>query len=98
MTTIFPPPSPTLPAFRTLLIDGKYHPSAPVHLCVSHLAQSDGKQAVLLHPSRDKFASALKEVNDAWLNEHGGEGYFSQYSRNVQVLYGHKPHLPYNIV
>ncbi|KAK7695466.1 hypothetical protein QCA50_000102 [Cerrena zonata] len=87
MTTLFPPSSPTLPEFRTLLVDGNYHPSAPIHLCVSHLAQSDGKQAILLYPSRAKFTSALKESNDGWLNQHGGEGAFSQHTRNVQVLY-----------
>lgn len=94
MTTLFPPPSPTLPEFRTLLINGNYHASAPIHLCVSHLAQSDTTQAVLIYPSRAKFTCALKESTDGWLNEHGGEGTFSRHTRNVQVLYS--SHLLYD--
>ncbi|KAI0291717.1 hypothetical protein BC826DRAFT_470817 [Russula brevipes] len=38
MTTVFPLPSPALPDFTTLLLKGPYHASAPIHLCLTHLA------------------------------------------------------------
>jgi hypothetical protein len=86
MTTLFPLPSPTLPEFTTLLLTGPYHASAPIHLCLTHLASRPGSRAVLLTPSRDNFVAALRDLNDDWLNECGGYGAVSEVLSRVDVL------------
>lgn len=87
MTTVFPLPSPTLPDFTTLLLKGPYHASAPIHLCLTHLANRPGSRAVLLTPSRENFVAALRDFNDDWLNECGGYGAVSQVLSRVDVFY-----------
>jgi hypothetical protein len=87
MTTVFPLPSPTLPDFTTLLLRGPYHASAPIHLCLTHLANRAGSRAVLLTPSRENFVAALRDFNDDWLNECGGYGAVSQVLSRVDVLF-----------
>jgi hypothetical protein len=87
MTTVFPLPSPTLPDFTTLLLKGPYHASAPIHLCLTHLANRPGSRAVLLTPSRENFVAALRDFNDDWLNECGGYGAVSQVLSRVDVLF-----------
>ena len=86
MTTLFPLPSPALPEFTTLLLKGPYHASAPIHLCLTHLANRPGSRAVLLTPSRDNFVAALRDLNDDWLNECGGYGTVTQVLSRVDVL------------
>ena len=86
MTTLFPLPSPALPEFTTLLLKGPYHASAPIHLCLTHLANRPGSRAVLLTPSRDNFVAALRDLNDDWLNECGGYGVVTQVLSRVDVL------------
>jgi hypothetical protein len=83
---VFPLPSPVLPEFTTLLLKGPYHASAPIHLCLTHLASRPGQRAVLLTPSRDNFVAALRDLNDDWLNECGGYGAVSQVLSRVDVL------------
>ncbi|KAH9981872.1 hypothetical protein BJV74DRAFT_778320 [Russula compacta] len=87
MTTVFPLPSPTLPEFTTLLLKGQYHASAPIHLCLTHLANRPGSRAVLLTPSRNNFVAALQDLNDDWLNECGGYGAVSEVLSRVDVLF-----------
>jgi hypothetical protein len=87
MTTVFPLPSPMLPDFTTLLLKGPYHASAPIHLCLTHLANRPGSRAVLLTPSRENFVAALRDFNDDWLNECGGYGAVSQVLSRVDVLF-----------
>ena len=83
---MFPLPSPTLPEFTTLLLKGPYHASAPIHLCLTHLASRPGSRAVLLTPSRHNFVAALRDLNDDWLNECGGYGTVSEVLSRVDVL------------
>jgi hypothetical protein len=94
MTTVFPLPSPTLPEFTTLLLKGPYHASAPIHLCLTHLANRPGTRAILLSPSRDNFIAALRDLNDDWLNECGGYGAVSQVLSRVDVLFVSFIHAP----
>jgi hypothetical protein len=94
MTTVFPLPGPTLPEFTTLLLKGPYHASAPVHLCLTHLANRPGTRAILLSPSRDNFIAALRDLNDDWLNECGGFGAVSQVLSRVDVLFVFSVHVP----
>ncbi|KAI9428823.1 hypothetical protein H4582DRAFT_1803259 [Lactarius indigo] len=91
MTTLFPLPSPALPEFTTLLLKGQYHASAPIHLCLTHLANRPGTRAVLLTPSRDNFVAALRDLNDDWLNECGGFGAVYQVLSRVEVFYPPTP-------
>jgi hypothetical protein len=86
MTTLFPLPCPTLPEFSSLLIAGPLHPSAPIHLCLTHLASRPEKQAVFLTPSRQNFLKALQTFNDDWLNECGGYGAVSSVLSRITAL------------
>ena len=86
MTTIFPLPCPTLPDFTTLLVAGPVHASAPIHLCLSHLANRPDSTAVLLSPSHQNFKDALVDLNDDWLNECGGFGAVSSLLSKVTSL------------
>lgn len=86
MISLFPPPSPNLPSFQTLLIQGPYHASAPLHLCLSHARQHSPTKIILTSPSRDEFKSTMQAFNDNWLNIHGGDGLTSGAASQVQVL------------
>ncbi|VDB85420.1 unnamed protein product [Peniophora sp. CBMAI 1063] len=91
MTTLFPLPCPTLPEFTTLLVAGPLHASAPIHLCLSHLATRPDSTALLLSPSRQTYLNALIDLNDDWLNECGGFGAVSSLLSNVTSLYPPTP-------
>ncbi|KAI0082597.1 hypothetical protein K474DRAFT_1655404 [Panus rudis PR-1116 ss-1] len=91
MASMFPAPSPKLPEFRTLLIQGPYHPSAPIHLCLSHNATHDPGKTLLLAPSRANLVSSLREFNDEWISEHGGDGSTHKLARDVNILYPPSP-------
>ncbi|KAH9002377.1 hypothetical protein EDB86DRAFT_299594 [Lactarius hatsudake] len=91
MTTLFPLPSPALPEFTTLLLKGPFHASAPIHLCLTHLANRPGTRAVFLTPSRDNFVAALRDLNDDWLNECGGFGAVYEVLSRVEVFYPPTP-------
>ncbi|KAI0796587.1 hypothetical protein C8Q75DRAFT_741606 [Abortiporus biennis] len=98
MTSLFPSPCPVLPGFNTLLIHGPYHWSAPIHLCLSHIAQHPESQAVILAPSRHRFRGGLLNCRDDWLNVHGGEGLITHFASKVQILYPPKlPHLNFTL-
>ncbi|KAA1466275.1 hypothetical protein DENSPDRAFT_831072 [Dentipellis sp. KUC8613] len=86
MSSLFPLPSPLLPPFDSLLLKGKYHASAPIHLCLTHLSSHPGTKAIVLTPSRQKWLQALCDFNDDWLNECGGYGAVSHILSQVDVL------------
>jgi hypothetical protein len=79
-------PGPTLPPFRTIFINGSYHSSAPIYLCLSHLGQEPKSKAVLLTPSRQTFVDALVDYHDDWLALHAGTGLVSDVSSRVTTL------------
>ncbi len=81
--TSAPPP---LPVFQSLLVKGPYHPSAPVHLSLSHARQPEATKVVCLVASRAKFGASLKEFNDDWLNKHTGDGATHAATRKVDIL------------
>ncbi|KZT12791.1 uncharacterized protein LAESUDRAFT_638905 [Laetiporus sulphureus 93-53] len=87
MATLFPTPAPTLPEFRSLLIEGPFHPSAPIHLMLSHVALEPFRRTLMLSPSRKDFASALINFDDEWLKIHGSEGRTCGASSRVDILY-----------
>ncbi|KAI0320632.1 hypothetical protein OF83DRAFT_1169176 [Amylostereum chailletii] len=91
MTSLFPLPSPTLPEFSTLLLTGPYHPSAPIHLCLTHLVNRPETKGVFFTPSRQPFLNAVRQFNDDWLNECGGYGAVSEILTRVNVLYPPSP-------
>lgn len=86
MASLFPPPSPGLPPFRTLLVQGPFHPSAPVHLMLSQNAQNQKGKALMITPSRQTLAAALVECGDEWLKIHGGHGQTCSASSRVDIL------------
>ncbi|KAI0068900.1 hypothetical protein BV25DRAFT_1910635 [Artomyces pyxidatus] len=91
MTTLFPLPSPALPEFKSLLVKGPYHASAPLHLCLTHVANRPGTKAVFLSPLRDQFLAALRGFNDDWLSECGGFGAVSDILSKVDAFYPPTP-------
>ncbi|KAG6378463.1 hypothetical protein JVT61DRAFT_12721 [Boletus reticuloceps] len=78
----------SLPQFKSLLVHGPYHPSAPIHLSLSvpppHLT-------LLFSPSRDALLQALQGHPDEWLNTHSGTGTFASMSSRVTVFYPPSP-------
>ncbi|TFY80281.1 hypothetical protein EWM64_g3738 [Hericium alpestre] len=87
MTSLFPLPSPSLPPFATLLIKGPFHASAPIHLCLTHVASRPDTRALVLTPSQEKWRKSLCDFNDDWLNECGGFGAVSQMLSKVDIFY-----------
>lgn len=88
MHSIFPPSGPSLPLFQTLLIKGPLPASAPIHLCLSHLATRSHGRAVILTPSAQHISEALTGMNDVWLNDRGGDGSVFSTLLRTHVLCG----------
>lgn len=86
MFSLFPPHFPQLPDFQSLLVRGQYHPSAPIHLLLSHGFKHPEDKAVFLTPHRESFRNALIELNDQWLELHGGNGRCSGAAQRTQIL------------
>jgi len=80
-----------LPPFRTLLIKGSYHPSAPIHLCLSHSRSQTRSKIILLTPSRSSFKRSLEEFNDDWLSVYSGHGKITELSSRIEVFYSPSP-------
>ncbi|KAH9843882.1 uncharacterized protein C8Q71DRAFT_730404 [Rhodofomes roseus] len=91
MATIFPPPSPELPQFHTLLVRGPYHPSAPIHLVLSHNWRDPKGKAIFISPSRAAFLASLAKFDDEWLKVHGGDGLTCSASARIENLYPPTP-------
>lgn len=75
-----------LPPFRTILIKGEYHPSAPIHLCLSHLGTKPQQRALFLTPSRLALKESLQKYNDDWLNVYPGHGRVLEVTNRIDVL------------
>lgn len=86
MATLFPSPGPALPPFRSLLVKGNFHATAPLHLCLSHVLQDDSAKAILLTSSRARFIATMKQFNEEWVVEHGGDGRTVNTSRRIDML------------
>ena len=79
---------PELSSAETLLIKGDYHPSAPIHFCISHLSHVSGEgTAVFITPSKEAFVRTLVAYNDRWLGKYGGSGRVASILSRVKVLF-----------
>lgn len=87
MLSLFPGFEPQLPSFTSLMIQGPYHASAPIHLALSHTSQVNSSSVVFLSPSRQLVTVALQEYNDSWLATHSGQGRVSEMSSRVNMLF-----------
>ncbi|KAG8678399.1 hypothetical protein FRC08_017808, partial [Ceratobasidium sp. 394] len=91
MHSILPPRLATghvLPDFRSLIVQGCYPPSAPIHLCLSHLSSGPpSHKALLLSSSSVYLSSELEEYNDAWLVEHSGHGEVAERLHQIDIFY-----------
>ncbi|KAJ7094492.1 hypothetical protein B0H15DRAFT_125336 [Mycena belliarum] len=97
MPSLFPA-GPELPEFKSLLVKGAYHPSAPIHLALSHTAKFPATQTLLITPSREAIAIALQNYNDDWLSVHSGRGRILEVASNITVFYPPTPaHFAYLI-
>lgn len=85
--TLFSQPGPPLPNFRTLLIKGQYHASAPIHLALSYLAESSDPNAevIFITPSREAIVRALHTHNDDWLVMNSGCGDVTALSARIKI-------------
>lgn len=94
MASLFCPQGPTLPQFSTLLIKGNYPPSAPIHLCVSHLKASSRAQgrALFLTPNREVLAAALEDYGDGWMTAHCMTGAYAALFSSIDMLYAPSSH------
>nr|GAT53621.1 predicted protein [Mycena chlorophos] len=98
--SLFPPGSggPTLPEFKSLLVKGPYHASAPVHLALSFTEKQPDMRIVMITPSRQAITRALREHNDDWMVEHSGRGEVLELSDCTMVYYPPTPaHFAYLI-
>lgn len=79
---------PELSFAKSLLIKGEYHPSAPIHFCISHLSHvSEEGTAVFITPSKESFVQTLVAYNDRWLGKYGGIGETAAKLSRVKVLF-----------
>lgn len=86
-SSLFPsPPGPSLPSFNSLLVRGPYPPSAPLHLCLSHI-QANAGNVLFLSPSRQAFATPLQDFNDQWLTTNAAKGQHLNLLSRVQIQY-----------
>ncbi|KAJ1309109.1 hypothetical protein OPQ81_004787 [Rhizoctonia solani] len=88
--SIFPPDtSPNLlPEFHSLVIQGPYPPSAPIHLCLSHLRSGPkSNKPVLISSSSKYLSSQLEEYNDAWIHEHAMTGAVAEHLHQIDIFY-----------
>ncbi|KII95383.1 hypothetical protein PLICRDRAFT_693611 [Plicaturopsis crispa FD-325 SS-3] len=86
MSSVFPPPARPLPAFKSILFEGSFPPSAPIHLCLSHTSRADSK-AIILSPSRRALASALVDYNDDWLEACARTGKTARDLSQIDIFY-----------
>ncbi|QRV73079.1 hypothetical protein RhiJN_01093 [Ceratobasidium sp. AG-Ba] len=89
--SIFPPHPTTrhfLPDFKSLIIQGEYPPSAPIHLCLSHISSgSPSHKPLLVSSSQMYLQSQLEEFNDAWLDEHACLGSTAENLHQIDIFY-----------
>ncbi|KAF8213870.1 hypothetical protein K438DRAFT_1563454 [Mycena galopus ATCC 62051] len=90
MASLFPS-GPALPDFKSLLIKGPYHPSAPIHLALSHATNLPDTSILMVTPSRDTMATALRDHNDDWISAHSGQGSVLELSSCTTVFYPPSP-------
>jgi len=83
MARMFPSCDPCLPHYRSLLVQGDYHPSAPIHMCLS---VPTGSRALLLSSSRKVLIHSIGEHNSEWLHINSGTGNTCRSSSKVDVL------------
>ena len=79
---------PELPLAKTLLVKGDYHPSAPIHFCISHISHANAEDTgVFITPSKETFVKTLVAYNDRWLGKYGGNGEVAAKLSRVKVLF-----------
>lgn len=83
MARMFPTSDPSLPPYKSLIIQGDYHPSAPIHMCLS---VPTGAKALLLSSARQALIRSLQEYNDEWLLSNSGTGNTCRSSSEVDIL------------
>ncbi|KAK7054147.1 hypothetical protein R3P38DRAFT_3386287 [Favolaschia claudopus] len=96
MASLFPA-GPVLPEFKSLIVKGLYHPSAPIHLALSHCDKfPNGTRVLIVAPSRETTVTALQEHNDDWMSLHAGTGNTLRLASCTTVYYPPSPaHLAY---
>ncbi|KAJ6515568.1 hypothetical protein C8R45DRAFT_956937 [Mycena sanguinolenta] len=90
MASLFPT-GPTLPDFKSLVVKGHYHPSAPIHLALSHAANLPDAGVLMITPSRETIVTALREHNDDWMMANSGQGSVLELSSCTKVFYPPSP-------
>ncbi|TFK43142.1 hypothetical protein BDQ12DRAFT_718385 [Crucibulum laeve] len=93
MASLFPLGSegPVLPRFKTLLVKGPYHASAPIHLSVSHLSEAENNSVLFITPSRKSLKSALISFNDNWVTKNATTGHVASLLSRVSMFYPPSP-------
>ena len=86
-TSNSPPP---LPDFSTLLVQGPYHSSAPIHLAYSALCDEEPqppRPVLFFTPSRRQFATDLKSFCDDWVLNEAGKSNVIQKLDKATIMY-----------
>ncbi|KAJ6628951.1 hypothetical protein B0H10DRAFT_1717495, partial [Mycena sp. CBHHK59/15] len=82
---------PQLPEFKSLVVKGPYHPSAPIHLSLSYNVGAPAGQILFITPSRQAIVKALQNYKDDWISLHSGQGKILELSSCVRVFYPPSP-------
>ncbi|KAG8969410.1 hypothetical protein FRC03_003101 [Tulasnella sp. 419] len=97
--SLFPPLSPSLPDFSTLLIKGEYPPTSPIHLCLSHLQELQlfdieagspyemRKALIICCDEERRMVDKLQLFDDEWLNINAGLGDVAHFLSRIDILY-----------
>jgi hypothetical protein len=86
MPSLFPDAPIQLPAYQSLLVVGKCHASAPIHLAVSYATENPETRPLVLSPSRSMLKDALRAINDDWITSKSRRGNMLDAVSRVQML------------
>lgn len=87
MVSFFPPSTaaPMLSHSKTILVTGTYHPSAPIHLALSHLEEAQNPYVIAISSSRSIFKESLAQYDDHWLAINLGHGRISSLLAEISI-------------
>ncbi|KAK7470850.1 hypothetical protein VKT23_002266 [Stygiomarasmius scandens] len=89
MPSLLPCDDLRLPELKSLLVQGPFHPTAPIHLALTHTAQNEHYTTLFL--SAAKIENLLKDYNDLQLNSQSGHGITSEVSSRIKMVYPPTP-------
>ncbi|TFK27092.1 hypothetical protein FA15DRAFT_666828 [Coprinopsis marcescibilis] len=91
MPGFFPNNNHRLPVFKSMLVIGPHHASAPIHLALSYAAEHPNSSPLILSSSRTSFKEDLVALNDGWISSTSRQGNMMEALSRVNLLYPPTP-------